>query len=321
MRYAERLRQEQLAGKLIDVHSHSGGMDLSNFYKGLYPTTQDILDLEDKGYRAGVDLQVVFPMCTTIYYDIPAYWREHTFKESGYCAYPFQLENQRLLECVSYFGLKRLLPFLCFSLRAGVTEQEASIVSLAEKFPVYGLKYHTKVDQCAASEIDRRSRFTDIAKLLNVPIMVHTEEKGCSSAMELLSLAQRHPEVRFCAAHLGGFSRAFFRALEDYPWDNLYVDCSPLVARCRSLSRMTVPDTLLDLDYSNPAGVLGYFLHTFPGRILWGTDAPWTSYGHLDDGPGDHCRDGYAREAGILRASGAQEQVSRNTVRYLLGIG
>ena len=73
MNFAERIEPKELEGKLIDVHSHSGGMDLSNFYKSLHPSTQDILDLEANGYRAGVDFQVVFPMPTTIYYDIPFY--------------------------------------------------------------------------------------------------------------------------------------------------------------------------------------------------------------------------------------------------------
>ena len=200
-----------------------------------------------------------------------------------------------------------------------MAEQEASILYLAKEFPIYGLKYHTKVDQRPASEIDRCSRFVETAEILNIPIIVHTEEKGCSSAVELMALAERHPNVRFCAAHFGGFSRAFFQTMEDYPCDNLYIDCCPLAARCRSLSRMTVPDTMLDLNYSVPMEVFQYFLDAFPERILWGTDAPWTSYGHLNGESDGYCRDAYAREVKMLHSSGAMKQISCNTVQYLFG--
>ncbi len=308
-----------LAGQLIDTHTHCGGMDLSNFYKGRYPSNQDILDLDEKRRRAGVDFQIVFPMPTSLYYNIPYYWKHRTFLPSGYCEYPFQLENHYLLTQIEHFSLRKMLPFLAFSLQDKIAQQEGDILQLAEEYPIYGLKYHTKVDQKSADMLDMESGFVSIAEQLNIPIVFHTEQKGCSSAMGVLELAARHPKVRFCAAHFGGFSAEFFKELEGYSLDNVYLDTCPLLPRCADLNRHRPPD-LLDLDYGNPQLVLAYFIERYPNRMLWGTDSPWTNYCLLGHSQQTVTQEfGYLQEATALRNSGYQQKMTDNTIRYLFG--
>lgn len=315
----QRIAPEKLEGHLVDTHTHCGGMDLSNFYKGRYPSSQDILDLEQKRQHAGVGFQIVFPMPTTLYYDIPAYWNSGVFLPSGYSEHPFQLENNYLLAQVEHFNLKRMFPFIAFSLQDKVSEQEKDVLRLVQKYPVYGLKFHTKVDQKSADRVDAESNFVDIARQLNIPIIFHTEQKGCSSAMGVLYLASRHSDVRFCAAHFGGFSVDFFRELDNYHNDNLYLDTCPLLPRCFSLSNGHTSE-LLDLDYKNPQSVLKYFAERYPNRMLWGTDSPWTNYCLLGASQKiTLSKFGYQQETETIKSSGYQKRMTYNTIRYLFG--
>ncbi len=89
-----RIDPKKLEGQLVDTHTHCGGMDLSNFYKDRYPSSQDILDLDEKRRSTGVGFQVVFPMPTSLYYDIPTYWKSRKFLPGGYSEYPFQQEKR-----------------------------------------------------------------------------------------------------------------------------------------------------------------------------------------------------------------------------------
>ncbi|MBQ9934368.1 MAG: amidohydrolase family protein [Lachnospiraceae bacterium] len=316
--FKERISSKNLEGQLIDTHTHSGGMDLSNFFNGRYPSNQDILDLNEKRIRNGVGFQIVYPMQTSIYYDITTYWKLREFLPSGYSEYPFQLENRYLLLQIRYFSLERMLPFVGFSLQDKVIEQESDILRLAKDYSIYGLKYHTKIDQKSADKVDKESDFVEIAKHLNIPITFHTEQKGVSSAISVLELASRYPEVRFCAAHFGGFSADFFRELDKYPYDNLYFDTCPLLPRCHYLSNNRSSE-LLDLDYENPRSILKYFAEHYPDRVLWGTDSPWTNYGPLDEYHKNLSEFGYCQEVEIIKTSGYHEMMTQNTIRYLFG--
>lgn len=310
---------KQLLGQLVDTHTHCGGMDLSNFLNGRYPSNQDILDLDKKRRSADVGYQIVFPMPTSVYYDIPAYWKHKLFLPSGYSEHPFQLENRYLLSQIECFNLERMLPFLAFSLQHNVSQQETDILRLSEQYQIYGLKYHTKVDQKSADRLDKESEFVSLAEQLNIAIIFHTEQKGCSNAMSVLELAARHPNVRFCAAHFGGFSVEFCHELDRYPYDNVYLDTCPLLPRCASLNGRH-GNEILDLDYENPQLVLQHFLQRYPNRMLWGTDSPWTNYCLLEGSHPKGCFEfGYCQEAAVIRKSGYQEKMTENTIRYLCG--
>ena len=318
--FALKITSSDIAGDLIDTHSHCGGMDLSNFYKNRYPCDQNILDLEIKRVKDNVAYQVVFPMPTSIYYDIPKYWRNNVFLPSGYSDFPFQRENYYLLSAIKHLGLKNMLPFAAFSLRAEISKQEWELLKLAKEYPIYGLKYHTKVEQMGANEIDQKSEFVEIARLLDIPIIIHTEKKGCSNAIDVLELADRNRDVRFCVAHMGGFAQDFFNELGKYQYDNVFVDTCPLLAKCKVLESWPINE-IVDLNYGKPKEVLEYLIDRFPQRVLWGTDSPWTYYGKLDGKIEIDIENyGYHKEACIVRETGKTEIVMENTLNYLFGM-
>lgn len=202
-------------GIIIDVHTHSGGMDISNFTRYKYPYCQDIIDLYEKGRNNNVSCQVVFSMPTTNYFDIPKYWETRRFVSSGQSNYPFETENKHLIQSIdSIISLKRnFIPFLSFSLQDKVEEQQESICELIKGYPdIKGIKYHTSCDQNPALMLEKKSEIVDIAKEFGMSFMIHTGFNGISDSMSVLALASNHPEVNFCAAHFGGFSESFFRA-------------------------------------------------------------------------------------------------------------
>jgi predicted TIM-barrel fold metal-dependent hydrolase len=313
-----RLSASDLLNKTIDCHTHCVGIDASNLFKGRYPCTQDILDLSKKMIEGRVDYAITFPMPTTLYYNVRTYWEKGEFVPSGISDYPYQLENRYMVQSITHFNLNNMLPFAIFSLRDKVNLQLAGINKLMEQYEIYGLKYHTKVDQKKATDIEKDSEFIEFAKEKNIPIMLHAENKTVSDPMYILELASRHTNVRFCAAHFAGFSKQFFNELNSYEYDNVYFDACPLIIRCKHLSYEQDRSRILDLDYSDYRGVFNYFCETYSSRILWGTDAPWNYYAKLDSTMNDSvvC---YQQEADIIANCSQKLQLSNNSIRYIFG--
>ncbi len=271
---------------LIDVHSHCGGMDLSNFMHYRYPCSQDIIDLYFKCRDLKVAHQVVFPMPTSSYYDISAYWKSGVYKPSGFCDFPFEKENEYLLKAVEKlpFPEHHFLPFLSFSLQDKVKEQESNLVNniCRRAGCVWGLKFHTSVDQKNAMQIEQESQFIDIITELQRPLIIHTGFNECSDPMKVLELASRHPDTNICAAHFGAFSKEFAKQLDDYPYKNLFLDTSGLFSLCRYIKESGRTD-VVELNYDKPSEVLEHYFSRFPERILWGTDSPWYNSADLNE--------------------------------------
>ena len=125
---------------IIDIHTHSGGIDSSRLMHLRYPTCQSILDLNQKRINSCVDYMVTFPMPNTLYFNTAHYWNTRQFIPSGFCDFPFQYENELLLKEICHFNLDHILPFMSFSLRDSVTLQQEKIYSLAEVYSIYGIE-------------------------------------------------------------------------------------------------------------------------------------------------------------------------------------
>lgn len=304
--------------KIIDVHTHSGGIDISNFTKCKYPYCQDIIDLYEKGNNAGVSHQIVFSMPTTNYFDIPKYWKTGNFEASGYSQFPFEHENKHLVRSISsiFKTDKYFIPFLSFSLQDKIDEQQKNIVDLIGKYPfVSGIKYHTSSDQNQAMQLKSKSEIIDIAKEFNLSFMIHTGFSNCSDPMSVIEIAYKNPEVNFCAAHLGAFSKDFSNALDFYPYDNLFFDTSGLVPLCEFL-QFNANQDVLELNYAQPVSVFKYYQERFPERILWGTDSPWYNAFPITDTSEYKIIRKYRDEVETLD-NFDKEQILENTYRFL----
>lgn len=269
---------------IVDCHTHSGGMDFNNFYNHRYPNTQDVSVLHGLISNNAVDYAVTFPMPSTIYYNTGYYWKEKKFVPSGTSNFPFEIENEFLLKEIKMFGFDNVLPFLAFSLQDKIEEQCIFLRTMIEKYPVYGLKYHTKADQNNIGQMKEKGRcFLNIAKEYNIPITFHTEKDGIASPMDIFELASLYPEVRFDMAHFAGFSKTFFQEYDEYNknYGNVFIDSAPAIFLVSHISNQK---NVIELDYSNVIEVLRFFLEKYHDNFLWGTDAPWLFASQLDEG-------------------------------------
>lgn len=318
--YAEKTAILSRKSGIVDVHTHGSGIDFSNFIRGKYPCCQDLTDLFQKGCACGVAHQVVFPMPTSCYFDIPEYWNRGVFKPTGYCEFPFQIENDYLIKNIEalQFMEDYFLPFLAFSLRDKIGMQIESLLKMVSgKTKIWGLKYHTSVDQRSVLYLEIEHVFLDFAKEFNLPFMIHTGFNECADPIKLFDVASRNPEIRFCAAHFGGFSSKFAALLDNYDYDNIYIDTSGLFPLCDSMNSGKYVG-VLDIDYSNPQAVLQYYIDRFPNRILWGSDSPWYNACNLSENSPSRTIRVYGQDLDFLGGHNL-DIVSRNSQKFLLG--
>lgn len=308
----KKLTANDLRGKIIDVHTHSAGIVMSNLAGAHYPTTQNLADLSDIIRAHGIDYAVTFPMPSPVYFGDRACWLDDAYRPSGLSDFPYQYENRYLLEMVDHFHLSNVLPFLSFSTRDRVDEQLQTLRDLCAAHPVYGLKYHTTTDN-GSVETPAFGRFAAFAEENDLPIMVHTALKEPAGPEHVLSLALQRPRLRVCAAHCARLYAPFFRRLdgEGGRFPNVFLDLAPLHRLCLASQG---GQELLKLDYADPLAVMRAMCERYGERVMWGTDLPWHRYA-LPSGQVIAYRD----EVRTLRESGAAERLSANAARFLFG--
>ncbi len=160
----------------------------------------------------------------------------------------------------------------------------------------------------------------------NWPLLFHASTDPTdpfSQAADILLIAERHPELRFCLAHCIGCHRASLERAAALP--NVYVDTAALKIQVE-LFRAEKSAEMLDLDYSDHTRVFQELVERYPTTMLWGSDAPYHSYiTRRHQGMGVYrefrLKGTYEEEKAALDAlSPAQRrQVGDNTVRFLFG--
>lgn len=304
--------KQTLAGKTIDIHTHSTGIVMDRLIRGKYPVTQDIVDLSETVERNHIDYAVTFPMPATVYYDAMKARNDHVFVSSGIGDYPYQYENQSLVMLKDQLQLHNLLPFLSFSVHEKIEEQQNNIRFLNQKYGIYGLKYHCTMEQqsidCEAFEM-----FAALAEELDIPIMLHSELVPAAHPDRVLRFAMDHPKIRVCVAHAARMYFPFLKKLQSTDIPNLFVDTAPFLRICHELSKHR-SSNIAELPYEEPISALRSLFEISPDRLLWGTDIPWHRF-LRDDGK---CTS-YEQEVEVLNASGFKEHLSHNALRYLFG--
>jgi hypothetical protein len=103
--------REHFNGKLIDCHTHSGGLDIYGYLKGQYPYSQNVKVLAAHLGENSIDHAITFSFSHTIFYDMGAYSKSFQFYPSGLCRFPFEIENRDLLNqnLISRFQISCLL--------------------------------------------------------------------------------------------------------------------------------------------------------------------------------------------------------------------
>lgn len=289
---------------LIDVHTHIG----TDFYNQFYSTSplgQDPEILSATIRKAGVELAVIFPQPFTLYYD-PRTSNQHAMTRTGLLDYPYEVENRYVEKAGVRF--REFIPFACIDPKS---EQLFSHINESIQVgKIRGLKFHPLATHSYVKDL-LFSPYMTLLEETGLPILIHSGNDKYSSPHDIVKIASEFPSVRICAAHLGGFSKAFLMQVEKH--NNLYVDTSPFVAMCKSALGTfgsVVQDDLVELPYSLPEGTLEELCRMIPRSLLWGTDEPWTMRGAVD----------YHFEVSILTSLKESSQYAiaeQNTCRFL----
>jgi len=278
-----RLKKKDLAGKVIDAHSHAG-VALGAYGRAEFPYAQTIEGLYYQQRSGGVDVNVVFPFTADLYFDMPPLVAGRYLKARGVISpVPFQVENTLLLrEVFDYCPelSRRFLPFISVDPARETRAQLRVIKQLLKRYPVYGIKINPVICQSPVSALLKAGQcFLSFAKEHNLPILLHTSSVAAdvfSYAGNAFKVIDAHPEIRFCLAHCILFSKSFLDRALAAP--NVWVDTAAFkiqVDLCRDLAGKVISRrNLIDADFNDHDDVHAAICNQYGARIIWGTDSP-----------------------------------------------
>ncbi len=130
---------------VIDCHTHTG-FDGYNFIQGRFPNQQSVADIVHKIDQTGVSQVVTFPFPSTEYWNTDILVRENRLVPSGKQQFPYQEENQILIEESKKFG-KKVVPFVCVNPLHEVRKQVDFLEKSIQNKKFLGIKLHTLATQ------------------------------------------------------------------------------------------------------------------------------------------------------------------------------
>lgn len=325
------IRPEDLIGKVIDVHSHIG-IALREAAQINFPYCSSAEDLAYRHKANGVDFGVVFPISPALYYDLPTLIETGELRPAArpISRVPYERENRLLLTDVYRFCPEhshRFLPFISVDPGRMIEEQIASLEELEQEFPIYGVKIHPLMAQSKAlALLDVGAPLLGFFAARDWPLLFHATTDPTdpySQAADILRIAERHPELRFCLAHCIGCHRESLERAAALP--NTYVDTAALKIQVELFRAEKSPD-MLDLDYSDHTRVFQELVERYPTTMLWASDSPYHSYiTRRLQGEGVYrdfrLKGTYEQEKAALDAltPTQRERVNKNAIAFLFG--
>lgn len=267
------LREEKEA--IIDSHTHAG-IDAYNFFTPRYPFCQSLRDLRAKAKRNGVNFIICFPMPLPFYYHPLKVIKSQKWIATDLEDFPYQRSNEALLyEARLFSGCA--LPFLAIDPKEKVKQQVEFLKEKWQTQGFFGLKLHTLATRSTAKDLIG-SPFVNFMLENNLPIVIHTGMTKESLPKHILGLAKACPRLRICAAHLAGFDQETLHKSRQH--SNLFFDISPFLSHCSFVAKgikTYVSENPFPTDFKDPATALVDISFSMKGKLIWGTDEPWTS--------------------------------------------
>ncbi len=331
-----RIKPADLTGKVIDAHSHVG-VALGSYGRAEYPYAQTIEGLYYQQLSGGVDVNIVFPFNSNLYFDIPGLIAgRHVKARKAISPVPHQVENLLLLrEVFDYCPelSRRFLQFISVDPLRETRAQVRDIEKLLKKYPVYGIKINPVICQAPVTALLKEGRcLMALAREHDWPILLHTSGQVSdvfSYAGNAFKVIDAHPDVRFCLAHCILFSKPLLDRALAAP--NVWVDTAAFkiqVDVCRIWAGKTInKQDLIDADFSDHHDVLAKICADYGEKIVWGTDSPayayicrrklnrttWQEFNYKGT---------YDEEIRLLRKlppAVRRKITNRNTIRFLFG--
>lgn len=322
----ENFKEKKSKKPLIDVHSHAG-FDHFSFIKRRYPSSQSVKDLVFKIEHSKVDFAVTFPCPnSTYYFDLKAITEgKRATDPLPIESFPYEFTNRQLFYEVSLFGADRILPFAIIYPGVEEDKQIESLEEYAKRGILFGLKHHTSVGSISAKKLIG-SPLIDFARIYNLPVIIHSGVSENARPENIMDLAEKHQDVRFCIAHAAEFETTAFDRFIKSSYKNVFIDTSPFISICASASQevsKNLGSNKLKLNYDNPSKAMEELYNLIPKSLVWGTDEPWTTI--TDDVKGDILvKVDYQDEVHLLHSLSkkvSDDIAYKNTIRFLFDLG
>lgn len=270
----------------IDCHTHVG-IELGQYLNNGFPYGQHLPDLVHEGQGCGIDRFMVFPMVTNLTFNLAELRQERVVIEDGLETVPYAWENRRLMfEIYELFPEegKSALPLAMFDPSRNTAEQGKALRALKADFKFVGLKTQPTMLQSPITALHEQGRiFLELAEEWDLPMLIHSSVLPSdiwSQASDIIDIAEKFPNVRFCVAHSCRFDKPSLDRIAALP--NAWFDCSAHGIHCELAlqdSPVVAPvGRRFDSDYSRPEVVLAHFAEAYPDKLMWGSDAPYYSF-------------------------------------------
>ncbi|WP_026810573.1 amidohydrolase family protein [Arenibacter latericius] len=279
---------------VIDIHTHVG-IAPKFYYQFGYPYALSVEDLVIRMNQLGIDYSVTFPFVDSAFYvKDSSSPKIKTTKQ--FCDFPFELENRNLLNEVNEIFpeyTNKILPFLMFDPSRETEKQADFMEEISEKYPVFGIKTATTYIQSYVNDLETIGKpILEFARKKNLPIIFHSSvhpEDPWASASDIVNLAEKHPDIRFCIAHCARFLEPVLEKAATL--DNCYVDYSAFVIHCKlaveNSPSIAAKNHRFKANYNDPLSVMVKMAETFSNTMLWGSDTPfnyWIQKYYTGDG-------------------------------------
>jgi predicted TIM-barrel fold metal-dependent hydrolase len=333
-----RLQAADLAGKVIDVHSHLG-VSLKSYACSEYPYAQSVEGLYYRQLAGGVDVNVVFPFSPDLFFDLRRLTEGVAAPDARPISpAPYVRENQLLLQEVFCYCPElehRFLPFVSVDPGREIAAQVAALEQLERDYPIYGIKIIPVFCQTRiTSLLDEGRPLLEYARARDLPFLFHTTSDlrdGYSHASLAFEVIEHNRDLRFCLAHCIGFHQGYLERAAAL--GNVWVDTAAMKIQVE-LASQNSPVTAqgkdrFDADYSDHRRVMRRLVEAYPEMILWGSDSPAYSYMvHRRQGKGDQTFEDFRLKATYedevaaltsLPTELRQAVCNGNTLRFLFG--
>lgn len=289
----------------IDNHVHIG-VDPLFYVNGWSPYALDVPGLLGEGENTGIDRWIVFPFVSYLGLDLAA-MRRGEIRTAAEIEVPYSFENRRLLEEIARQqegDRKKLLPFLMADPGRFQSEQVREWEAVTKEHRIHGLKIQATIIRSPITTLlEKGSVMLDFAAERNLPVLIHSSiapNDEWSQCADILRVAESRPEIRFILAHSCRFHRPSLDRIAELP--NTWFDCSAHIIHCEcavlGLPTVAVPGERFDSDYTSPSRVLRDLAAAYPDKLIWGSDAPFYSYGDANI----QLRSSYRAEVDVLES-------------------
>jgi len=314
---------------IIDVHNHVGA-DLMFYLHGDFPYAQQLVTMTSEGRALGVNRWVVFPFVVPIAFRIEALKRgEIVFDGTGLEKVPYAFENRRLLKEINELFPdegKDCLPLVMLDPMREQAAQIKELRTLRGEYKFYGLKLQTTMIQSFIKTLGEEGRgFVELAAGWDIPFLIHSsvgEQDPWAQAGDILDVAEKFPNVRFCLAHSCRYDKECLDRVNALP--NTWFDCSAHCIHCdgavADMPFIAPRARRFDTDYTNPARVIADLAAAYPKKFMWGSDSPFYSYVAMLGEKRLALISTYAKEVGALKANKPEvvDRIANQNIRAWL---